>query len=144
MSLALHKRSTCATQVHEDDPARVVLVFEPLGTSLMMGGLHPRASLFERPINMESAQEAHERFRTVLRDHGIKVLTVREVLAHRVDVHVGARLDLEKMAAEALTYTMEPGYTEDDLRDEDRKYVTDEYKDEVQSVVHPGYRLCCS
>ena len=53
--------------MHEDDPALVVIVFEPQGTSLMMGGLHPRASLFERPVNLESAQETHERFRSVLR-----------------------------------------------------------------------------
>ena len=40
---------------------------------------------------------------------------MREILAHRVDLQVGARLELERMAARALTYTMEAGYTEDDL-----------------------------
>ena len=57
---------------------------------------------------------------------------VREVLAHRVELHVGARLELESMAAEALTYTMESGYSEDDLKPVDRKYVTEQYKSEVQ------------
>lgn len=97
----------------------------------MMGGLHPRASLFERPVNLENAQETHERFRSVLRGYGIKVLTVREVLAHKVEKHVGARLELEEMAAAALKYCVEDDYTEEDLHADDRKYVTDEYKAEV-------------
>lgn len=31
-----------AIQEHENEPAEVVIVCEPEGTSLMMGGLHPR------------------------------------------------------------------------------------------------------
>ena len=31
-----------ACQEHENEPAQVVIVCEPEGTSLMMGGLHPR------------------------------------------------------------------------------------------------------
>ena len=31
-----------ARQDHENEPAEVVIVCEPEGTSLMMGGLHPR------------------------------------------------------------------------------------------------------
>ena len=34
--------SQTACQEHENEPAEVVLVCEPEGTSLMMGGLHPR------------------------------------------------------------------------------------------------------
>ena len=34
--------SQSACQEHENEPAEVVLVCEPEGTSLMMGGLHPR------------------------------------------------------------------------------------------------------
>ena len=37
----LHK----AKQEHENDPAEVIIVCEPEGTSLMMGGLHPRHAL---------------------------------------------------------------------------------------------------
>lgn len=33
-----------ACQEGENDTAEVVIVFEPEGTSLMMGGLHPRVS----------------------------------------------------------------------------------------------------
>ena len=39
----------------------------------MMGGLHPRGSLYERPVNIDSAKLQHARFREVLREHGVKV-----------------------------------------------------------------------
>jgi hypothetical protein len=133
----------------------------------MMGGLHPRGSLFERPVNIESAKAHHANFRQVwctcggggglsathsvaaristggpvgsthssrplrrklgpacsprrappapptpraanfpqvLREHGVRVLTVREILAHGVDEHMGARVQLESMAMAMLKY----------------------------------------
>lgn len=30
---------------------------EPEGMSLQMGGLHPRASLYEKPVNLEAAKQ---------------------------------------------------------------------------------------
>lgn len=102
-------------QIHEDDEAEVVLVSEPEGTSLVMGGLHPRASLYERPINLEVSRHQHENFRKVLREHGIKVLTVKEVLAHDVERHVGARVQLEDLAMKVLTYVLKDGFTLEDL-----------------------------
>lgn len=140
----------------------------------MMGGLHPRGSLFERPVNIESARAHHANFRQaraavpgkgaalpvehsracwpmrvaaagavcccggtplarralepratrpptplhvppsrrpvlqVLREHGVKVLTVREILAHGVEQHMGARVALERLALEALAYQVGP------------------------------------
>jgi len=62
-----------ARQEHENEPAEVVIVCEPEGTSLMMGGLHPRASLYERPVNLEAAKAAHAEFRRVMREAGVKV-----------------------------------------------------------------------
>lgn len=41
--------------------------------------------------------------------NGIKVLTVREVLAYNVDERLASRLELEGMAAAALTYQLAPG-----------------------------------
>ncbi|KIZ04019.1 Amidinotransferase family protein [Monoraphidium neglectum] len=101
-----------AVQEDEDEMAQVVIVCEPEGSSLMMGGLHPRGSLFERPVNIESAKAHHTNFRQarrrttrgVLRDHGVRVLTVREILAHGVDEHMGARVALEDLAMATLTY----------------------------------------
>lgn len=64
---------TTAVQEHENETAEIVIVCEPQGTSLMMGGLHPRASLYERPVNLDAAKSAHAEFRQVMRDAGVKV-----------------------------------------------------------------------
>lgn len=98
-----------AVQEDEDDPAEVVIVCEPEGATLMMGGLHPRGSLYERPVNIESARAQHAHFRQVLREHGVRVLTVREILAFGADSHMGARADLEDLAMTALTYVLGEG-----------------------------------
>lgn len=45
----------------------------------MMGGLHPRGSLYERPVNIDTAKLQHARFREVLREHGVKVTRGRMV-----------------------------------------------------------------
>lgn len=45
----------------------------------------------------------------VLRQHGVRVLTVREILAYNVAENISARVDLEGMAFSAMTYTMELG-----------------------------------
>ena len=65
--------TTTAVQEHENETAEIVVVCEPQGTSLMMGGLHPRASLYERPVNLDAAKSAHADFRRVMRDAGVKV-----------------------------------------------------------------------
>lgn len=53
------EEAVVARQAHEDQPAEVVIVCEPEGTSLMMGGLHPRASLYEKPVNLDAAKQVH-------------------------------------------------------------------------------------
>lgn len=65
--------TTIAVQEHENETAEIVIVCEPQGTSLMMGGLHPRASLYERPVNLDAAKSAHAEFRQVMREAGVKV-----------------------------------------------------------------------
>eukprot|EP01023_Acetabularia_acetabulum_P053428 TRINITY_DN5981_c0_g2_i4.p1 TRINITY_DN5981_c0_g2~~TRINITY_DN5981_c0_g2_i4.p1 ORF type:complete len:481 (-),score=67.21 TRINITY_DN5981_c0_g2_i4:315-1757(-) len=128
---ALEKADRRAVQVDENDEAEVVIVCEPEGTSLMMGGLHPRASLYERPVNLDVAKETHRHFREVLRSHGIKVLTVREILAFGTSDHIGARVDLENLAMEALKYQLAPTFKMEEIDEEDRFYLTDDYKREV-------------
>eukprot|EP00198_Chlamydomonas_reinhardtii_P012973 XP_001702310.1 arginine deiminase [Chlamydomonas reinhardtii] len=64
-----------AVQESENEIAEVVIVCEPEQASLMMGGLHPRGSLYERPVNIDVAKQQHAEFRNVLRAHGVKVLT---------------------------------------------------------------------
>jgi hypothetical protein len=39
-----------------------------------------------------------------MRENGVRVLTVREILAHGVEKHVNKRMALEKLAMNALTY----------------------------------------
>jgi len=64
-------------QRHENDLAKVVITCEPEGASLMMGALHPRASLYERPVNLKQAQTAHAKFRDMLRKQGCKARRAR-------------------------------------------------------------------
>lgn len=45
----------------------------------------------------------------VLRAHGISVLTVREILAFGVEERMGARVELEDLAASTLTYKLADG-----------------------------------
>ena len=49
--------------------------------------LRARASLYERPVNLETAKAAHAEFRRVMREAGVKVLTVRDVMAYGVGDH---------------------------------------------------------
>jgi hypothetical protein len=61
----LHRYRSLALQGHENEIAEVVIVCEPEQASLMMGGLHPRGSLFERPVNIDTAKQQHAEFRKV-------------------------------------------------------------------------------
>eukprot|EP00210_Caulerpa_lentillifera_P009569 g9126.t1 len=119
------------SQEHENDEAEIVLVSEPEAASITMGGLHPRASLYERPVNLDSSKKQHYNFRKVLRSHGIKVLTVRGMLAHGAEKYIGARVELEELAMHALTYTLSPSFTIDNLSESDKFYLTDTYKRQV-------------
>ena len=58
-----------AVQEHENELAELVLVCEPEQASLMMGGLHPRGALYERPINIDVAKKQHAEFRHQVRLH---------------------------------------------------------------------------
>jgi arginine deiminase len=120
-----------AVQESENDKAEIVIVCEPEGASLQMGGLHPRASLYEKPVNLDAAKAAHAEFRRLMRENGVRVLTVREILAYGVHDHVGARVELERFAMQALTYSLGEGASLDDLDEKDRYYMSDDYKRKV-------------
>ena len=76
--------------------------------------------MYERPVNLDSAKAAHAEFRRVMREAGLKVLTVREILSYGVADHIGARVELEELAMRALSYNFAEGHKEEDLRDEVR------------------------
>ena len=48
-----------ARQDHENEPAEVVIVCEPEGTSLMMGGLHPRYIASSSVLNLVLLLQHH-------------------------------------------------------------------------------------
>lgn len=62
-----------ARQEHENDVATTVIVCEPERSTVMMGGLHPRASLFEKTVHLDKATKQHRNFREVLAANGLKV-----------------------------------------------------------------------
>lgn len=62
-----------ASQVDENHIAKVVITCEPEGASLMMGAMHPKGSLYERPVNLTEAKTTHAAFRELLRSNGCKV-----------------------------------------------------------------------
>jgi arginine deiminase len=66
-----------------------------------------------------------------MRQNGVRVLTVREILAYGTDEHVGARVELEDLGMSALTYALEEGGSLEDLEPDDRYYLSDEYKRKV-------------
>ena len=137
-------------KVHEDDVAEIVIVSEPEGASISMGGLHPRASLYERPVNLDASKKQHASFRHILRSYGVKgergevmglmkweacaVLTVRGILAYGADKFINARIQLEDLAMNALTYVLNPAFKIEDLSEKDRYAISDVYKRKVTSV----------
>ncbi|PSC74328.1 Arginine deiminase [Micractinium conductrix] len=129
--LLQEKYNVKAIQESENDRAEICIVCEPEGMSLQMGGLHPRASLYEKPVNLEAAKQAHAEFRRVMREKGVKVLTVREILSYGTANHVGARVELEDFAMQALTYRLAEGSTMEQIEEKDRYYLSDDYKKTV-------------
>lgn len=49
-------------------------------------------------------------YRQVMRENGVKVLTVRDILSYGVEEHIGARVELENLAMQALTYDLDANY----------------------------------
>jgi arginine deiminase len=97
----------------------------------LMGALHPAGSLYERPVNMQECTRQHAAFRAALRSHGVKCVTVREVMLFNVDVCVRARVALEDLAASRLRYVLE-GACEARLEaPADAFFVGEEYKRSV-------------
>jgi len=123
-------------QCHEDDTAEVVLVCEPDLHNNLMGALHPNGALYEKPVNINDASRQHAEFRATLRRHGILCLTVRQVLLHDTARSMTARIELENLAQDVLTYELAPGFENDERYTEsDRYFVGDEYKRKVLEVM---------
>jgi hypothetical protein len=44
-----------------------------------------------------------------MRENGVKVLTVRDILSYAAEEHIGARVELENLAMRALKYELAEG-----------------------------------
>lgn len=69
-----------------------------------MGSLHPAGALYEKPVNIRRARDAHAAFVSMLTRKGAQVRDVRDILTERVDWSVGDRIALENLAFTCLTY----------------------------------------
>ena len=117
----------------ENDVAKYVVVCSP-SLSKTMGALHPAGALYEGPVNLERAEEAHQNFVDLLRRRDIRVEDVRDVLGRNIDRDMRARVKLEQLAAQFLTYEYEPSPGEEDNSD-GGFYVGDAYKKSVLEIM---------
>ncbi|KAH0569848.1 Arginine deiminase [Spironucleus salmonicida] len=101
-------------QHSEHATARTILVYEP-ELAVFVNCLHPAGSLYECPINPESALAQHRNFQKVLQSHGINVLEVCEILRSNT-TDPAQRLELEEYAAQQLTYIGPEEYASDDYK----------------------------
>lgn len=104
-------------ELHEDDLAQTVIVCAP-SLSKMMGALHPAAALYARPVHINQARDAHDRFVALLRRRGVETHDVRDILAKDAEWSVGDRVRLEELAAQCLTYRLADTGSEGDRTDE--------------------------
>lgn len=129
-------------QTHENDLAKMIVVCAPTMQSKMMGALHPAGALYEKPVNLDRAVEAHAQFVSMLRRSGAEVRDVRDILCQNVSWSVGDRIELEEFAARCLKYVFDnrspdeqcevcdPGAVPASRKstDAEQYYVSDEYK----------------
>lgn len=132
-------------QSHENEHAKVVIVCAPAILSKMMGSLHPAGALYEKPVNIRLAKEAHQHLVAVLERRGIFVRDVRDILLENVNWSVGDRVCLENLAFKCLTYVfkddpsspaanriaMDPSGEKNTLSEASSYYVSDQYKQAV-------------
>ena len=86
---------------------------------------------------MQECTRQHASFRAALRGHGVKCVTVREVMLFNVDVCVRARLALEDLAASRLRYVLEGACEERLESPADAFFVGEEYKRSVLEAMSP-------
>jgi arginine deiminase len=111
------------SQESEDERAKVVIVCDP-GMPSFIAGLHPAASLYENPLNLEKARCQHEKMRNAIKKLGATVLTVNEILS-MMELQT-----LRELAQLRLKYQYDgPSPPPKELTD----YLSDQYK---QSVVN--------
>ena len=89
-----------------------------LGQELFDGVIHPAAGLFEDYFDVDKAAEEHQGYISMLKNNGIKVVTVADIL-NEVGID-----SLRTLASNVLTYDIS-GLNEPDeeMSENDRQYV---------------------
>jgi arginine deiminase len=98
-----------------------------------MCSMHPNGSLYERPINLATAVSEHRNFRETLQAQGVRVHTVRGLLALDTDHDMRARLELEDFAFERLTYVLSSDSKP--LTAQQEHFISDDYKRDAISAM---------
>lgn len=96
-------------QTSENDRAVTAIVCAPSTLSKMMGSLHPAGALYEKPVNTSLARASHDAFVARLRQNGIEVYDVRDILTNKIAWSVGDRIALENLAFNCLKYVFDRG-----------------------------------
>lgn len=106
----------------EYDRARIVLMHEP-GAEIMLGTLHPDAALFKCYLDADSAKAEHRNYQQILRDQGVEVKTLKEMLLtgcvdenqHWIE---GPATDaLRQLTSQSITFIIEDGLQEEDVEE---------------------------
>ncbi len=93
-----HAQTQTANYPHAEwDKALSILMYTP-GEELFNGVIHPTAGLFEHYFDVEEAANEHRNYMLMLRNNGIKVYNVADILN---EMEMGS---LRTLAAETLVY----------------------------------------
>lgn len=92
--------------------------------------IYPHAHHVVFPSSQETLRQ-HAKFKEVLEAAGAEVYDVREVLTKDVDKYVEARIALEDLAAQSLTYKLDDTCDPRLLNKEDKYFLGNAYKAKV-------------
>ncbi len=111
------------SQYTETDKAKLILIHEP-SYEIFMSMLHPAGSLYKDLTSESLIQKDFENLKQILKNHEIKIITVREALSYD-------KKSLIKLAHNSLIYSVDQ--TENDVSHDTlfKYYLSDEYKEKI-------------
>ena len=113
-------------QESELDAANTVVMHDPL-LEVVLGSLHPAASMYWQPTSILDVQTAHRRFAEQLKDRGIRYLLVKDVL-----IECTAQQALLDLAMDSVQYVVQGDVS--GLSGEEQAMATDAYKRQSLAV----------
>mmetsp|Transcript_6822 Transcript_6822/g.17149 ORF Transcript_6822/g.17149 Transcript_6822/m.17149 type:complete len:740 (-) Transcript_6822:98-2317(-) len=121
-------------QSHEDDVLHSVLVHSNKAT-LHMGTLHPKGSLYKSSFNVHEVDDHNRAMWGRLRDLGVNVMELEEMLLHGCENDPKALKDLQDFAFSSLKYELDGDSTL--LNDEESELLSDTYKRQTIESLTP-------